>query len=172
MKTYGLRTVQQGGDRKDAKRAQEHEKNVLAAGIKIFSSHIHRILMQAILQKYDILDCVDVIDLGRSPPTVEVMLASVFLSDRMHGSTSDSGLLDRSKQIIEQNSQDGSLTLAIFFAGEIFLKLIPARGDGKVSWRGMQASLEETLKAATDHLQQHPDELERELRDLRLVKTA
>jgi hypothetical protein len=167
MKSSGLQAAQSGGDRKEVKRAHEHEKNVSVVGTKIFFSNVANILMQALLQKYDILDCAVVIDLCHAPPTVEVKLASVFLSDSMDREHTDPGFLDRTKYLVEQNRQNGSLTVAVKSLGAVLLKIISGEFAPLGSWSAQQADLRSSMDSDVESLLDYPDEL---LPDLRLAK--
>ena len=163
----GLLIEQKGGNRNESKNANLHENIVGAVGGKFFFSYVHSIIMQALLQKYDILDCAVVIDLCDAPPTVEVMLASVFLSDSMVCEGPDNTFCDTATHLVEQNRQKGALTVAVRSVETVILKSIPKTCAQFGSWRIAQAEMKVELGGAIKRLQLCPDALKQALQEIR-----
>ena len=171
MTTSGRIVEQNGGTYKEAKKANALEKNISAIGNQIFSTQIRSILTQALLQKYDILDCVTVIDLCHAPPTVNVKLASVFFADSFPGSLADGydgrDNYEHTKRVVERNRQNGSLTVAVM--------ALESSGPEDVTWllKTFPEPSDPEMKRTVDNdvmfLQRYPDALEKQLHDLRLA---
>ena len=60
---------------KELKEAEAHSKNKRAAFLKLFSENINNVLMQAIFQGWDILDCIVLVDFRSPLPTIQVGLS-------------------------------------------------------------------------------------------------
>ena len=155
--------------------AKVHHENACAVGKKIFFGHLNSIMAQALLQKYDILDCVTVIDLSQAPPTVKVKLASSCLAERgVQGH-----YLEQLKRVVEQNRQDGSLTVAITARGSNFndanlLLIVESVAATDIvpsgSWKTMQADMARAnLGQLNRLLTSDSNVLEKELQRLRIA---
>ena len=170
MITSGLLVEQRGGTRKEAKTENVFEENIRVIGSQIFHSHIRSILTQALLQKYDILDCVTVINLCQAPPTVNVKLRSVVFSVLFPGSMANHDSCEATKRIVEQNRQTGVWTVVIM--------AFRSAGPDDVMWvmksflDPSDPEMRRTVDNAVKSMQHCPDELETHLRDLRLAKAA
>jgi hypothetical protein len=171
MATSALQAEQSGGGKRDMRGAEQHEKNVSMAGNKVFYENIPRILMQAVLQKYDILDCITVIDLIQAPPSVEVKLASVFLDKDMDTGRDEK---EHTKRILERNRQNKSLTVACISLGTysatdapraILLKTFPSMAAPHGSWPASQTQLKGETSSMVDEM--HPEDRKEQLVNLR-----
>jgi len=176
MATSAVMVEQSGGGKKDVKRAQVHEKNVSMTGNKIFNDNFSNIMAQAVLQNYNILDCVVVIDLCKAPPSIEVTVASDFLSKGMYTDDNSSA---HTKRIIERNRENGALTVACIsigvYAGDddanaILLKTFPGEAAPMGSWTAAQADMERSMGFSLEDLRRHPKQIEGLLEDLRRAK--
>ena len=154
--------------------AKVHHENACAVGKKIFFGHLNSIMAQALLQKYDILDCVTVIDLSQAPPTVKVKLASSFLAERgVQGH-----YLEQLKRVVEQSRQNGSLTVAITARGSncndangwLFVESFAATDIvPSGSWKTMQADMARANPGQLNRLRSDSNKLEKELQRLRIA---
>ena len=154
--------------------AKVHHENACAVGKKIFFGHLNSIMAQALLQKYDILDCVTVIDLSQAPPTVKVKLASSFLAERgVQGH-----YLEQLKRVVEQSRQNGSLTVAITARGSNFndangLLIVESFSATYIvpsgSWKTMQTDMARANPGQLNRLLSDSNKLEKELQRLRIA---
>ena len=165
-----IRVEQKGGGQKEAKIERALEQNVNAVGDKIFWSHITNIFTQALLQKYDILDCLVAIDLVAAPPTVEVILASLLPSDDVAGKYHIDGA--RTQRLVYQNRHESALTVLVRAFGKATLMAVPGMNAPLGSWREAQAVASRAQEDEIASLRRNPDELERQLQDLRLAKSS
>ena len=172
----GQRVQEGDSSRNETKLENVHEQNVSAVANKIFSTHTHIILMQALLQKYDILDCVTVINLYKAPPTLEVKLASDVLPDRETNGSSEIG-----KRCLGQFRENGSLTVVTMALGSsghstaiqpLFVKTFLGIGAPFGSWTAAQENMRKIKGDDVKNLQRNPDAFERQLQHLRLVKST
>ena len=163
-----IRVEQIVGGQKEAKIVRAHEQNVSAVGVKIFWSHIPNIITQALLQEYDILDCLVAIDLIDAPPTVEVVLAALLPSEEVASKYHIDGA--RTQRLVYQN--DSALTVLVRALGKTNLMAVPGRNAPLGSWREVQAVFSRAQADETASLRRNPDELERQLQDLRLAKSS
>jgi hypothetical protein len=170
MLTCDLRVEQRGGTQREAKMALAHEQKVEAVGWKIFASHIHNILTQALLLKYDILDCLIVINLIDAPQTVEVKLASVVLSENVTGKYFFDGA--PAKRLVEQNRQIEALTVLVWAFEKSVVTTIQGKNSPFGSWRETQAMLRQAKEDEAKNLWCNPDDLERRLQELMVVKSS
>jgi len=90
---------------KELKEAEAHSKNKRAAFMKLFSENINNVLMQAILQGWDILDCIVLVDFRSPLPTIQVVLSRML---ELVGYEPDQ--LHYSYQTLEKNRSKGKLT--------------------------------------------------------------
>ena len=174
MASLCLRVKQRGGTGKEVEKAVEHQTNVNALGHRIVFNNTHSILKQALLQKFDILDCLTVVDLRHAPPIVQLQLASVFLSD-------DTDKVYRvdveaMNHYLKQNRQDGCLSVWVraFASADregVLLTTCPGMSAPLGSWSAAQADMKRTIDDELKYLHRYPDELERRLCDLQLVKS-
>jgi len=175
MITSGLQEEERGGSRRAVKSAVEHEKNVSMAGNQIFRGNISSILMQALLQNYNILDCMTIVDLCEAPPTIEVKHASGFLAgEDMRGEE-----YDHTKRIMDRNRQNGALTVACITlaaaraddcSNAILIKTFPALAAPGGSWTAAQAEMKEHMGYALAEMMHHPEEIEKQLKTLRRAR--
>jgi len=170
---------QGGGGKKEIKRAQKHEQNVSMAGNQVFYNNLSSIVMQAVVQNYSILDCVVVIDLCKTPPEINVKIASDFLYN--NGMYTDPENNAHTKRIIDRNRGNGSLTVACISHGEfgnndeanaVLLKTFP----GQVAFRGSWPAMQEHMKQSygvdeLEDLRRRPSEIERVLKNLTIANT-
>ena len=176
--SFLLQVEQRKCNRKEAKLAQEHEKNIRGVADKIFFSHLDSILMQALLQKYDILDCVTVINLWEAPPTVEVKLASLFLSER---SAVGDTFLEDIKCVVERGRKNDYLIVVVMAlwpssSGSMtqtrILNKVPGFCTPSGSWSATEEDMKRKLNDALENVQRCPDEMMKLLQDLRLANAA
>jgi hypothetical protein len=176
--SFLLRVEQRNCNRKEAKMAEEHEENVRGAADKIFFSHLDSILMQALLQKYDILDCVTVMNLWEAPSTVEVKLASEFISE--HSAHGDPFFEDI-KAVIEHGRQNDYLIVVVIslwpsssggMTRARILSKVPGLCTSSGSWSAAQKDKKITMHDALENVQRCPDEMMKQLQDLRLANAA
>jgi hypothetical protein len=169
MRTCDLRVEQRGGTQREAKMALAHEQKVEAVGHMIFSSHIPNILTQALLLKYDIVDCLIVINLIDAPQTVDVKLASVFLSENVTCTYyKDSAPV---KRFIEQNRKAEALTVLVLALEKTVVTSFQGKNSPCGSWRQTQAVVRRDEEDEAKHLWCNPDELERRLQVLRVANS-
>ena len=175
MLDSGLQVLQRGGSRKEAKMARANDHNVRAVASKLVLTHICRIMTQAVLQKYDIFDCVTVINLCQAPPTLQVRLASALYGDF---SVAGDECYDDMKRCFERIWADGSLALLIGTfrpcslidsIQSFYMESIPKFHAPSGSWSVYQADMRKKLDASVTILQCHPDQLEKQLKDLMLT---
>ena len=134
--------------------------------------------MQALLQEYDILDCVTVINLCASPPTVEAKLASVLLSESRASEYLDG-------KFVEKNRQNGSLTVLVWARGTSGLggvgvgarlctvMTVPSSHAPLGSWIAEQEAMGKSLNDDVfKYLRESPDGLARQLEELTLATSS
>lgn len=157
---------------------RKNTKRMLAWLVKnFFSDNIGSVIMQASLQGYNLLDCITIIDLCDAPPSIDVKLAFNFLSDDMREEDDN---FAHTKRVIQRNKLNGSLTAACISLGTyeseraaraILLKTFPGLSAPGGSWTAAQASLRQSMgNDRLAELQNYPDEIEAQLKDLRRTK--
>ena len=155
---------------KETKVALANEQKVQAVGEKIFDSHITTILTQALLQQNDILDCLIVINLIEAPPTVEVKLASVLLSEVFSAKNHIAGAF--SQRLVEQNRQIEALTVLVMALDKTVSMTVPGEYSPFGSWREAQAVARRAEEDEIANLHRNPDELKRRLKELKVVNSC
>jgi len=141
------------GDRKkDIEKAYELEGNIIVACNKLVLENITRILVQAKHQKFDILDCIVLVELNHQLPFVKVKLAS------------DSVLkeVDIERERFDLNRSNGNLTCvykSYVFNGEAegwrhschdwtvthLVQTFPASVASHGSWKKAQDEVQDTV---------------------------
>jgi hypothetical protein len=163
------------GSQKEAKIAHALIQNVSSVGDKILSTHINMILEQALLQKYEILDCVTVINLCKAPPTVEVIHASKFLSDSEADGDQDN--YEFNQRFVERNRQTGSLPVWIHSLrysgpGSHLMKTVAGNVAPFGSWSAAQAAMKRSKHIEVELFHRFPEMLETQLRSLQITRTS
>jgi len=176
MATSDLQFEQSGGSKSDIKRAHTHEENVSMAGNRVFFDNLSSVIKQAVIQNYDILDCIVMIDLCCAPPSIQLMLSSEFVSNEM---SPDDENYNHTRRMIGRNRENGALTVAcisigvydetnapraILFKTVPFQKVEPPMG----SWTEVQADAKQSLGFSVEDM--HPAEVEKLLDDLKRAK--
>mmetsp|Transcript_10848 Transcript_10848/g.19720 ORF Transcript_10848/g.19720 Transcript_10848/m.19720 type:complete len:715 (+) Transcript_10848:138-2282(+) len=155
MSKQGDQVKMAGHGKRDIKKAEQHEKNVSMAGAKAFSQNIHTIMLRAIFQECNILDCVVVVDLCQAPPSIELKLVADFLSDlRMNSAENYS----HTKRVVDRNRSNGSITCACHSLGvygetdasgipatAVLLKTFPGVSTPCGSWTAYQEQMEKDM---------------------------
>ena len=131
--------------------------------------------MQALLQEYDILDCVTVINLCASPPTVEAKLASVLLSESRASEYLDG-------KFVEKNRQNGSLTVLVWARGTSGLGVgaqlctvmtVSSSHAPLISWIAEREAMGKSLNDdVLKYMRESPDGWERQLEKLTLATSS
>ena len=171
----GGQVGRRSGSRKEAKIADALIQNVSTVGDKIFSTHIDIILEQALLQKYDILDCITVINLCEAPPTVVVMHVSAFLALSKVDRDQDNFEFDQ--RFVERNRQTGALTLwikALGYSGpgSNIMKRIAGDHAPFGSWSAAQEAMKRRKHGEVEILYHFPEMLETQLQSLRIARSS
>ena len=84
---------------------------ILNEGKEIFTSQIHKILLQASLKGFSILYCFVVIDMAESTPLLRTLTMDQFVQSYHIMAYDD--ILQKSRETFERNKNDGSLTVSM-----------------------------------------------------------
>lgn len=141
-----------GDKKKDIEKAYELEGNVIVACNKLVRENITRILAQAKHQKFDILDCLVLIELNHQLPFVKVKIATDSILKEF----------DIDRERFDCNRSNGNLTCvykSYVFNGEAegwrhschdwtitnLLQTFPASLGPNDSWEKAQAEVQDTV---------------------------
>ena len=172
MKISDGLAVPSDSNQAETKMAHLREQNISVVASKIFFSHVDSILMQALLQQYDIQHCITLINLCQAPPTATVKLASEVLSDNMVSEYLDG-------EVVKKNRQNGDLTVWVWASvpcsigityGPCLILTIPGTRAPFGSWITAQVRMKRTKKGEVLSLQKNPDALASQLQELMLSK--
>lgn len=150
MTSHGIQLKEAGHGKRDIKKAEQHEKKVSMAGEKIFGDNVPVIMLRAIFQGYNVLDCVVYIDLCEAPPTIELQLARDFLADIERDGRESPEDFAHTKRIIERNKSNGAITFALRSLGVCSDKgetsiLLKTAADPNGSWSKYQEHIRATM---------------------------
>ena len=115
---------------RDAKKTEENERKISAAGRKIISDNVDKFVMRAIVNKWSILDCVVLVDMCQSPPSVSIVLPSAFISTYAAGNVTETES-EYYQKLLERNRKNDSIAAAVLSmhndTKSIMIKTVPAQ---------------------------------------------
>ncbi|KAL7539697.1 LOW QUALITY PROTEIN: hypothetical protein ACHAXR_009505 [Thalassiosira sp. AJA248-18] len=155
MLTQAKEAQMTGCSKRDVKQAKANEKNVSMIGNKTFRKNFRFIMIRAVLEQKDILDCVVKIDLTEAPPSIELQPAAQYLSEYAELDLEED--YDHASRIVERNRERGAITCACRSLGgwggskrKIMLNAFFGDTVMHGSWQAYQNHIQATM----------PDELE------------
>ncbi|KAL7532309.1 hypothetical protein ACHAWF_004088 [Thalassiosira exigua] len=144
-----------GLSRRHVEKARKHEKSISMAGNSVFLSNRMMIMMRAIFERRDILDCVVCIDFLEAPPSIELQSAAEFIEC---SKSNDAENLSHTKEIIKRNQSSGNVTVACHSLGPygekdadgnpataVLLKTFPGHSAPFGSWEGYQDDMKGSM---------------------------
>jgi len=148
------------GDRKkDIEKAYELEGNIIVACNKLVLENITRILVQAKHQKFDILDCIVLVELNHQLPFVKVKLAtdSVLKEvdielERFDCNRSNGNLTCVYKSYVFNGEAEGSRHSCHDWAITQLVQTFPASVASHGSWKKAQDEVQDTVSTGSSLL--------------------
>lgn len=151
MATANSQTVK--GDReKDIEKAYELEGNIIVACNKLVRENMTRILAQAKHQKFNILDCIVLVELNHQLPFVKVKLATDTIlkeldieRERFDYNRSNGNLMCVYKSYVFNYEAEGWHRNCHHWAITNLLQTFPASLAPNESWEKAQAEVQDTV---------------------------